>query len=109
MKECFVDFEKAVWLLAFEKEFGIGGQIFGCGFHWTQCIFRRTSYGNQTFLKCPKISESYDETDDLRGIDSQNVHHNQPALRRIYRDPEIKKEILIILALLPGGVTDVEF
>jgi hypothetical protein len=40
MKECVVDFEKAVWL-AIEKEFGIGVKIFGCGFHWTQCIFRR--------------------------------------------------------------------
>ncbi|XP_059352904.1 uncharacterized protein LOC130697281 [Daphnia carinata] len=40
MKECVVDFEKSVWL-AIEKEFGIDVKIFGCGFHWTQCIFRR--------------------------------------------------------------------
>jgi hypothetical protein len=40
MKECVVDFEKAVWL-ALEKVFGLQTKIFGCGFHWTQCIFRR--------------------------------------------------------------------
>ncbi|KZR99744.1 Uncharacterized protein APZ42_004277 [Daphnia magna] len=40
MKECVVDFEKSV-CLAIEKEFGICVKIFGCGFHWTQCIFRR--------------------------------------------------------------------
>jgi hypothetical protein len=39
VEECVVDFEKAVWL-AIEKEFGVGVKVFGCGFHWTQCLFR---------------------------------------------------------------------
>lgn len=35
-----VDFEKAVWL-ALKDVYGDSVKVFGCGFHWTQCIFRR--------------------------------------------------------------------
>ena len=38
--QCVVDFEKAVWR-AMNDVFGATVKIFGCGFHWTQCIFRR--------------------------------------------------------------------
>ena len=38
--QCVVDFEKAVWR-AMNNVFGATVKIFGCGFHWTQCIFRR--------------------------------------------------------------------
>ena len=38
--QCVLDFEKAVWL-ALGDVFGDGVKIFGCGFHWTQCLFRR--------------------------------------------------------------------
>ena len=38
--QCVMDFEKAVWL-ALEDMFGDDVELFGCGFHWTQCIFRR--------------------------------------------------------------------
>jgi len=40
VKEFVIDFEKAVWL-AIEDVFGEEVKVFGCGFHWTQCIFRR--------------------------------------------------------------------
>jgi len=40
VKEFVIDFEKAVWL-AIEDVFGEEVKDFGCGFHWTQCIFRR--------------------------------------------------------------------
>lgn len=40
MKEFVIDFEKAVWL-AIQDVFGKDVKVFGGGFHWTQCIFRR--------------------------------------------------------------------
>ncbi len=42
-------------------------------------------------------------------IDSQISHRNQPVLMEIYIDPVTEREILVIVAYLIGGVTDVEF
>ena len=38
--QCVLDFEKATWL-ALSDVFGESVKVFGCGFHWTQCLFRR--------------------------------------------------------------------
>ena len=35
-----MDFKKAVWL-ALKDMFGDDVKLLGCGFHWSQCIFRR--------------------------------------------------------------------
>jgi hypothetical protein len=37
------------------------------------------------------------------------VHHNQPALVTVYKDPDTQQEKVFILISLPGGSTDVEF
>jgi hypothetical protein len=38
MKECVIDFEKAVWL-ELKRIFDLDTKIFVCGFHWNQFIF----------------------------------------------------------------------
>jgi hypothetical protein len=73
----------------------------------TSVFFAALTMVTTFFLKRPKISE--DGIEDLKGIDSQIVHHIQLALMKNYRDPEISDETLFILASLLGGVTDVEF
>ncbi|KAI9556051.1 hypothetical protein GHT06_018618 [Daphnia sinensis] len=42
-------------------------------------------------------------------LDLQIVHHNQPALVTVYKDPETQQEKVFILKSLPGGSTEVEF
>ena len=74
----------------------------------TSVILAALTMVTTLFLKRPKISESDDGIEDLKGIDSQIVHHIQLALMKNYRDPEIS-EILFILTSLLGGLTDVEF
>ncbi|KAK4024314.1 hypothetical protein OUZ56_009697 [Daphnia magna] len=46
---------------------------------------------------------------DLEGRDLQIVHHNQPALVTVYKDPETQQEKVFILISVPGGSTEVEF
>ena len=75
----------------------------------TSVILAALTMVTTLFLKRPKISESDDGLEDLKGIDSQIVHHIQLALMKNYRDPEISDEILFILTSLLGGLTDVEF
>ena len=58
-----------------------------------------------------RSSTSTDDTEekDLEGLDLQIVHHNQPALATVYKDPDTQPEKVFILISLPEGSNDVEF
>ena len=57
-----------------------------------------------------RIMETEVETgNNLEELDSHIVHHNQPVLIEVYEDHETQNNKVIIVASLPGGVTDVEF
>lgn len=67
--------------------------------------------GAEPSSKRSKTSESPDDdTDDVvEDLDAQIIHHNQPVMMSVYRDPDTEEERVIIVASLPGGSTDIEF
>ena len=64
--------------------------------------------GSSKRLKSSTLTDDTEEK-DLEGLDLQIVHHNQPALVTVYKDPDTQQEKVFILISLPGGSTDVEF
>ncbi len=61
--------------------------------------------GPSGLSKRPRSSTVTNDTDenDLEGRQLQIVHHNQPALVTVYKDPDTQQEKVFIVMSLPGG------
>ena len=64
--------------------------------------------GSSKRLRSSTLTDDTEEK-DLEGLDLQIVHHNQPALATVYKDPDTQPEKVFILISLPEGSNDVEF
>ncbi len=64
--------------------------------------------GSSKRLRSSTLTDDREEK-DLEGLDLQIVHHNQPALTTVYKDPDTQPEKVFILISLPEGSNDVEF
>jgi hypothetical protein len=64
--------------------------------------------GSSKRLRSSTLTNDTEEK-DLEGRDSQIVHHNQPALVTVYKDPETQQEKVFILISLPGSSVESEF
>jgi hypothetical protein len=71
-------------------------------------IFASGLSGSSKRLRSSTLTNDTEEK-DLEGLDLQIVHHNQPALATVYKDPDTQPEKVFILISLPEGSNDVEF
>ena len=62
-----------------------------------------------TFNKLLKIKDEEKEVGCVEDLDAKIVHHNQPIIMSVFKDPETEEEKVIIVAVLPVGATKVCF
>ena len=71
--------------------------------------FSNLSSGSASSNKLLKTSEDGDTVAAFEDLDSKIVHHNQPIVMSVFKDPLTKQEKEIIVAVLPGGPNRVCF
>ena len=72
-----------------------------------------SSSDNDTCIQSSKRhhsdSQHQEVSDDIEDLDARVVHHNQPVLISVYKDPETLADKVCVVVTLPSGVTDVTF
>jgi hypothetical protein len=66
-----------------------------------------SSSGTKKALK--QFPEDEADAHSVENLDSRVIHHNQPILMSVYKEPVTQQEKFIILCVLPIGATDIRF